>query len=127
MIFVNRLEALAEGIMAYSGYRDPGSELFQARNPGGLRAYSPTVMRDLENYRQFTSLKSGWDALLFDLRTKCSGDSHTSLTPDSTLKDLIRVNGFQFTIASYVATFLQRALQDQTVSENTTLAFFLEV
>lgn len=126
MIFINRLECLAEAIIAYSGYQNPESVLYAARNPGALKAHSMTVMCDLENYRQFMSFKSGWDALLFDLRKKCSGTSHTSLTPTSTLKDLIRVNGFQFTITGYVVTFLRRALQDQAVSEDTTLSFFTE-
>lgn len=127
MIFINRLESLAEAITAYSGYRDPESALYQARNPGGIKAHSLTVMRDLDNNRVYPSFKAGWDSLLFDLRTKCSGDSHTSLHSTSTLKDLIRVNGFQSTITGYVVTFLRRALQDQAVSEDTTLSFFLEV
>ena len=86
---ISRLDALAEAIMAYSGYRDPESVLYQARNPGALKAHASTVLRDLDNYRVFSCFKAGFDALLSDLKSKCSGTSHTSLTTQSSLKDLI--------------------------------------
>lgn len=123
---IHRLDSLAEAIMAYSGYRDPEGVLYQARNPGALRAHAVTVLRDLDNYRVFSCFKAGFDALMADLRTKCSGQSHTSLTQQSTLRDLIKVNGLPLTISGYLVTFLRKALQDQTLTDQIHLGFFLE-
>jgi hypothetical protein len=125
-LFINRLEALADAIVEYSGYRNPESALYQSRNPGGLKAWSPTLLRDLDNYRVFCSFKAGYDALIFDLQRKCSGESHTKLERTSTLKDLITTNGFQPTVVGYVVTFLRRALQDVSISELTPLQYFAE-
>jgi hypothetical protein len=122
---VNRIEALADAITEYSGYRNPESVLYQARNPGALKAHAVTVLRDLDNYRVYPCFKAGWDSLLADLKAKCSGRSHTSLTQQSTLKDLLAVNGFQPTVCGYVVKFIRRALQDQTITDQTPLEFFV--
>ena len=123
---ITRIEALAEAIMEYSGYRDPEGALFQARNPGGLKAHAPTVLQDIEGNRVFASMKSGWDALLYDLRVKCSGQSHTALTSQSSVKDLLLTNGFEKVLVRKVINFVRRALQDQGITEETELSFFGE-
>ncbi len=123
---ITRLEALADAITDISGYHTPESAVYKARNPGALRAYSQTVLSDLDNYRVFSSFRAGYDALIFDLKTKCAGKSHTHLETTSTLKELILTNGFEPALVKKVVNFLRRALEDQEFSEATTLSFFLE-
>jgi hypothetical protein len=80
------IEALADAIMQFEGWhRD--SRSWRNRNPGNLRpAGGVSVYTDADNYRVFTSLAEGFDALLADLRAKFGG-SH-NLKPESTLLDL---------------------------------------
>jgi hypothetical protein len=40
------LEALVEALIHYSGYRDPKSPVYQARNPGDLQAFRPDQVKD---------------------------------------------------------------------------------
>ncbi len=124
-MLVSRLEALAEAFTEYSGYRDVQGKLYQLRNPGGLHAYDPVQMRDLDNYRGFTSFKGGFQALIFDLERKCSGNSHTKLEKESKLRELVVTNGFQHTVTGYVVKFLRKALDDTTIDENTPIGWFL--
>jgi hypothetical protein len=123
-MLVSRLEALAEAITEFSGYRNPEGQLYQLRNPGALRAYDSVRMRDLDGYRAFTSYKGGFDALVTDLRIKCSGRSHTTLQVTSTLRDLIAVNRLNVE-AFHIVKFLRRALNDQSIEAITPLEFFL--
>jgi len=122
---VSRLEALADAIVHYSGWDNPESELYQDRNPGGLKAFSPKHARDLKGLRVFKSLTDGYQALLFDLAIKCVGRSNTHLKIESTLRDLICALGFPGTTAQYVARFLRRALRDDTISEKTQVNYFV--
>lgn len=122
---ITRIEALADAITEISGYRNPESAVYQARNPGALRAHSTTVLSDLDNYRVYSSFRSGWDSLVFDLKTKCSGNSHTHLQTTSTLKDLVLTNGFEQALVKKVVNFLRRSLQDQAITEETQLCFFI--
>src|SRR5208337_3662759 len=83
-----KLEALAEAITHYSGYQEPGSALWQARNPLGLKAYSPLHKHDNSGNRIFASLLDGLQAGIYDLSLKLSGKSKAHLLPLSTLMDL---------------------------------------
>ena len=119
-----RIEALAEAIVAFSGYLDPTSALYAARNPGGLLASSLAHQRDAFGNRIFSSLLDGWQALLYDLDVKLSGSSKTCLKPTDNLCRLADTFGKPARFASHWAKFVRKALNDSTVSPDTTLEFF---
>lgn len=123
---MRRLEALADALARYSGWFDPTSEAYQNRNPGNLPAISPKHPRTASGKRIFDSALDGYQALLFDLEIKCSGRSNSHLKGDSTLHDLVLVRKEPATSALYLSRYLRRALQDETISEKTPLAYFLE-
>jgi len=123
---MRRLEALADGIARYSGYYDPESEVYQARNPGSLKARSLGQAATPSGKRVFKSHIDGYQALIFDLAIKCSGRSNTALRPTSTLRELLLSYGQPATAAIYVAKYLRRALLDHSINPDTPLEFFLE-
>lgn len=123
---VTRIEALADAISRYTGYYDPDSEVYQARNPGALPAISSKHPQDAKGRRVFRSVMDGYQALLFDLAVKCSGRSKTRLKPESTLRDLILAYGNPESATKPVVKFLRRALHDNDLSEQTSLGYFLE-
>lgn len=69
------IEALADAIMAYNEWIPKGasreipngSRSWRNRNPGNLRAYTASHMRDKEGYRVFASLTDGFQALIADI------------------------------------------------------------
>jgi hypothetical protein len=122
---VRRLEALADAICHYSGWDDPESEGYQARNPMLLKAFLPKHPRNLTGKRVFRSLLDGYQAGLFDLATKCVGKSHSGLKPESSLRELMYAYGFPEAMARSVAKFLRRALQDESINEATQLSIFV--
>lgn len=123
---MNRIEALADAIINYSGYNNPESEAYKARNPGLLKVYTFKHLKTENAVRIFKSALDGYQALLFDLSIKCHGKSRTRLKPTSTLHDLIEVYGHHDLTAQYVAKFLRRALCDEKISESTQLSYFIE-
>jgi hypothetical protein len=123
---VGKIEALAEAITAYTGYREPTSNLYKIRNPGALKAFSMKDMRDSENLRIFQSFTGGFHALINDLERKCSGESYCGLKTTSTLRDLIAVYQHPATITGYIVKFLKNALQDDAITDTTHIGWFLE-
>ena len=121
--YQKRIEMLAEALMAYSGYNDPSGELYQARNPIGLRATSMRHAKNDNGYRIFNSFIDGIQAALFDLSTKLSGNSWAELKPESTLEDLAIVYS-QPRAEHAWAKFLRKALNDNTISKHTPLSYF---
>jgi len=61
------------------------------------------------------------------LQIKCSGKSFSKIGPESTLVDLVCLYGNPKTAAKYITNFLRHALEDDTITENIPLAWFLEV
>lgn len=120
-----KLEALAEAVAAYSGYKEPGSSLYTARNPGGLKAHSPRHLRDEEGNRIFGSVLDGLQALLFDTALKLQGTSAAHLKPSDTLSDFAESHGQPFTAADAYARFLRKALHTEDISRKTEISFFL--
>ena len=129
-----KLEALAEAVVAYSGYLQPDSALHAARNPGGLKALGATQSRDDKGNRTFRSVLDGYQALLYDVELKVAGimkdgvlqRSRARLTPDHTLMDLSAAYNLPITTASAWSRFLRQALSDSTISAKTPLSYFLE-
>lgn len=116
------LEALAEAITHYSGYLDPTSSLYHARNPLGLRPMKPEQPRDEHGNRIFRSVLDGMQAALFDLEVKLNG----RLSPESTLTDLAIAYNRKLTEATAWAKFLRQALVDESISHRTMIKDLLE-
>ena len=116
------LEALADALTHYSGFLEPGSPLYRARNPIGLRPLKAEHPRDEHGYRIFRSVLDGMQAALFDLEVKLTG----RLGPESTLTDLASAYGRKATEAQAWARFLRQALADETITHRTAIRRFIE-
>jgi hypothetical protein len=119
-----KLEALCEAVVSYSGYREPGSPVYQARNPGNLRAFKPEQTQDAEGRRVYSSVIDGMQSLLWDMQLKLSGQSVARLTPESTLTDLVKAYQLPELTAQAWARFLRSALQTQEINSKTSISFF---
>lgn len=121
----HKLESLAEAISAYSGYSDPASALYAARNPGGLKSVGPQP-NDGKGNRTFRSVIDGMQALFYDCELKVSGRSRAKLKPESTLIDLSTSYNLPILTATAWARFLRKALNDTTISAHTPLSYFTQ-
>jgi hypothetical protein len=122
-----KLEAIVLAVGKMNGvFDDPESKAFRLRNPLLLKTYRPEKKVDSENYRVFSSVMGGFKAGVADVQAKSSGKNHR-LSEDNTLRDLLVLYGFsnEQTVKK-VVLFLRRALQDENVSANTPLKWFLE-
>jgi hypothetical protein len=121
-----RVEFLADAITEYSGYLDPSSPLYVARNPGGLKATSPRHTHDAEGNRVFSSVLDGMQALLHDLAIKLSGRSWAKLKPSDTLVELAAACGQSPSVAAAWCNWLRKCPNMGDVSPKTELIFFLK-
>lgn len=83
---MRKIDRVAEAIMVFEGMK-PGSVSYRYSNPGNLR-WSATAERIEDGYAQFATFSDGWNALVYDLKSKCNGKTKTGLTPQSTVLDL---------------------------------------
>lgn len=118
------IEAVAEAIVKTSGYWNADNPIYDARNPGGLLAFSPTQSRDVSGYRVFASSLDGMQALLYDVQLKLSGKSRAKLKPENTLADFAAACGLPNAGVAWSA-FLRKALHDANINPKTPLAHFL--
>jgi hypothetical protein len=123
---VNKFDALVDAIVHYSGYQQPGSPLYLARNPGGLKAFSPKHIKDEQGNRVFSSVLDGFQALIYDLETKLTGKSRAHLESDNTLVHLALSYNLKPTSAQAWARFLRQATKDESISAHTRLDYFTE-
>jgi hypothetical protein len=86
-ISVNGLEAVADAIMAFEGWR-PMTFSYRNRNPGNLRGGEVV---DKSGYNMYPSFVDGYVALLNDLQAKFSGRNTHNLDQKSTLLQLMQV------------------------------------
>lgn len=120
-----KIEALAEAVARYSGYTDPTSPLYWARNPLGLRGFSPVHPINERGERIFRSVLDGLQAGLHDVTLKVTGMSRAHLQPDQTLTDLSNAYNAPIATATAWGRFLRQALHDETITARTTLSYFL--
>lgn len=119
-----KLEALADSLAFYFRSFDAESLAYRYRNPGLLPAFALKHPRSVEGHRIFNSYIDGYQALLFDLRIKCSGNGKSKLTPQSTLTDLIISLGHTKAAAKYIAKFLTKAIGED-IPVDVQLQYFL--
>jgi hypothetical protein len=115
-------EALADAITHFTGYNDPASPLWVARNPFGLRPTKPEHPFDEFGNRIFRSVLDGLQSAHFDLHVKLTG----RLSPEATLTDLATAYGRKPTEAAAWAKWLRSALKDPTISARTEIRRFIE-
>jgi hypothetical protein len=148
------LEYLADAIMEYTLYSDPTSQQYRYRNPLGLKVfcthallfkdcpeckfhppemtkeYNGTIvprMYDRDTgLRIFNSHIQGYQASLYDLKLKCSGHSKSKVRANSSIKELIRSYYLPDGTAACVARFLRKALNDESITENTPIEYFVK-
>lgn len=123
---MTRIECLIMAFARMNGFLDPDSDSFKNRNPMLLRAFQPKHARCEKGYRVFSSIPAGIDNSIIDLKIKCSGQSHSKLSPDSTLTELVCVYGNPISAVKYIVNFLKRALKDENVTDHTKLSWILE-
>lgn len=137
---MRRIETLADCIGFLNDVQNPDSEAYQLRNPGLVRAFSFKHLLDTDEQgrRRFGTLAGGYRFLVQDLELKCGGKSRAKglrqdngkkkrLKPHSTLPDLLASFNIRNPAKIFEAVdFLQRALKDENISDETPLSFFLE-
>lgn len=123
---IPRIHALVDSFAKLNGALDPQSDAYRLRNPLMLKAFSPKHDRDEKGRRRFRSFTSGYDNGILDAQIKCSGRSFSKIGPESTLTDLVCLYGNPKTAAKHVKNFLRVALEDETISEDTKLSWFIE-
>ena len=70
---------------------------------------------------------AGYRASVFDLEKKLSGQSRAGLKPTDRLENLLGVYEIKGEVGiTKVVNFLRRALNDQNISKNTPLEYFLK-
>lgn len=114
-------EILVQAISHYSDFA-PGTPLFKARNPIGLRPLKPEHPFDEFGNRVFRSILDGYQSAIFDVEVKVGG----RLSPTSTLTDLALAYGRKPTEAQAWSKYLRAALEDSTINARTEISRFLE-
>lgn len=71
-------------------FNDPPSVSYRNHNPGNLRS-SIFALGTRDGFAYFYNDITGIFAMRFDIMQKCKGRTVTDLTPDSTVRDLIKV------------------------------------
>lgn len=126
---INRIEGLVDALANLNGASsNPDSELFQIRNPLGVKNFSLPGKNEIDSKgrRVFGSWIAGYKAACFDLEIKCSGKSRAGLKADDKLENLLRVLGItELGGQQQVTKFLKRALKTE-VKLGTPLSWFLE-
>jgi hypothetical protein len=91
------LERLAMAMIEHEGWIPPsganfkeGSRSFRNHNPGNLRS-SPFQFTTKDGFAVFKTDIEGWNAMIWDLKQKATGNTSTGLNGESTLFDLIHV------------------------------------
>lgn len=121
---MKHIEHLALAIIRTCGGFTPDSEAFQLNNPGLLRAFSVNHRPDsYKGYRRFLSWQGGFKALIFDLTLKCGGKSNASVEKVSQLKDLLAL--WEIKETRKTLNFLRRSCNDQSISDSTSLEYFV--
>lgn len=122
-----RIEALADAVAALNSWHDPDTTAYKLRNPGLLRSFAVRHPADRYGRRIFSSWLDGYGALLYDLKTKCSGQSRSKLKTHSTIGELLVIGYSQPSSSTdLVVCHLTKALPEDHISDKTQLGFFVE-
>ena len=125
---IDKIEAIVDAMANLNGASsNPDSELYQIRNPLGVKNYSLPGKNSIDDRgrRIFSSWIAGYKAATFDIEVKISGKSRSGVKEDDNLSNLLRVLGLTEKLAhQQIVKFLRRALKDQSITTETPLAYF---
>lgn len=123
---ISRIEVLADALIAKTQFSDPESEEYQCRNPMALKQFTFRHEATESGVRKFSNLEAGYKAACFDLQLKCTGKSQAKVKAESPLRHLIRCYSMPDHCVDDVVNFLRRALNDETITSDTQLRYFVE-
>jgi hypothetical protein len=126
---VRRLEALVDAVCDLFGGMYPGSEAYNLRNPLLVKSWARAGKHEIDEQgrRVFSSFLNGYKAGLYDIELKARGTSRANVSPDSPLSDLLLCYQIENRASQQkVVSFLKRALNDESISINTPVSFFVE-
>jgi len=86
---MTKLETLCEAIKTQEGWKK-GSRSWRNNNPGNLK-FSKYQRGHDGTFSVFESFSTGWLGLVFDIFSKCCGNTSTKLNGESTLYELFEV------------------------------------
>lgn len=142
---ISKVEALADSIIAFTNYTDPGSAQYRYRNPLGLMAFCRHALPFLKctecvepkssrieydpdsGMRIFRSHIRGYQYAIYDLQIKCQGRSYSKVRKTSSIRELIRSYYLPDGTAEYSVRFLRQALGDEAITEDTPIEYFVTV
>ena len=126
---VRRIEALVDSICDLFGGMYPGSEAYNLRNPLLVKSWARAGKHEIDEQgrRVFSSFLNGYKAGLYDIELKVKGLSRANVSPDSPLSELLRCYQIEGSVATKkIVSFLKRALQDESITENTLVSYFVD-
>ena len=126
---VDKIEALVDSLVnLLESSSNPEGDLYPIRNPTGLTSFSLPGKGEIDSQgrRIFKSWAAGYHAACYDARIKVSGSSRAGLKKSDKLENFLRVMKVDMFGQKQVVEFLRRALEDQTITLETPLAYFRE-
>lgn len=127
---MKNLEHILNAIANFNGaLTSPASEAYQLKNPLLVKSFSTPGAHKVDEHgrRVFDTFWAGYRACLFDLECKISGNSRLQLKPTDPITRIFEVYGFtKSTEQSALLKFLRRALNNDSINEETPLSFFHE-
>lgn len=126
---VPKIESLVDAIGLRNGIDVPSSVAYQLRSPLLIKSFAKPGKHilDSEGRRVFPSMLSGYKAAVYDMDLKVQGKSRAGLKPTDKLRNLLGVYGVKnFIEVNKIVKFLQHALKDKTISQDTELSYFIE-
>lgn len=127
---INRIEVIVDAIGRLNCSHDPTSLSYRLRNPLLLKSFALPGRHSVElesGCRIFDTFLGGYKSACFDVSLKLKGLSRAGLKPQDQLRNLLGCYGISSKQAiDTVVNFIRRALNDQSISADTLLSFFLE-
>ena len=124
---INKIEALVDAVASYNKAHVPGSDAYKLRNPLLLLAFGFKQLEssDANRRRVFSSYVGGYRAGCLDVEMKIRKQRRGIKGP--TLKDLLTSYKAGYDAALFeIIDFLQTALADPNINQDTDLQYFLE-
>ena len=124
-----KIEALVDAVGNLHHIHVPSSLAYQIRSPLLIKSFAKPGKHvlDPEGRRVFPSLLSGYKASVYDMELKVRGQSRAGLKPTDGIRNLLGVYGIKdLHDVDIVVKFLRYALQDDSITRDTRLSYFIE-
>lgn len=125
---VPKVEALVDAIGWVNEFHNPDSAAYQLRSPLLLQSFALPGKHVInqDGLRVFPSSVSGYKAAVYDMGLKITSNSRARLRPTDNLVNLLGVYRIKDAKIRAVVEFLRSALDDDSISEETSLSYFIE-